>query len=254
VDVGLEESSSMGGIDELFSASGDKVPLIWASYTSPSAQVLGLLMSVERSVSSIATFTVCGKQFPRPLCCQVNLLEAIDEELFMDIGPKKTICQVDFNRALVSQRRTQELKSIQEYAARTLLGLFDSMAESGGDISCAGFGVMLATMKIRKAEPEIFMKGGSATFTKGALKIALGDPFTKRDVESSPAADWGNPDWSLLEKLCEVSRAADGQIECAAFGAALEIGRLAQRAACSGSRGRWVSMCVGVPSMNQVDC
>jgi hypothetical protein len=224
-------------------------------------------MSVERSVSSIATFTVCGKQFPRPLCCQVNLLEAIDEELFMDIGPKKTICKIDFNRALVSQRPTQDGDQLPE-----LCTLFDSMAESGGDISCAGFGVMLATMKARTAEPEIFMKGGSATFTKGALEIALGigkmkarkaEPeifmkggsakFTKGAVKSSPAADWGNPDWSLLKKLCEVS-ATDGQIECAAFGATLEIGRLAQRAACSGSRGRWVSMCVGARSMKQVDC
>jgi hypothetical protein len=237
--------------DELFSISGDKAPLIWASYTSPYAQVLGLLMSVERNVGSIATFTVCGKQIPRPLCCQMNLLEAIDEELFMDIGPKKTISQIDFKRALVSQRRAQEADQLPEL--HTLFRLFDSMAESGGgDISCAGFGVMLATMKIRTAEPEIFMKGGSATFTKGALKIALENPNpiqsnlgNPNPVESSPAADWGNPDWSLLEKLCEVyiSCAADGQIECAAFGATLEIGRLAQRAACSGSRGRWVYVC-----------
>ena len=91
----------------------------------------------------------------------------------------------------------------------------------------------IGKMKARTAEPEIFMKGGSATFTKGAVK-------------SSPAADWENPDWSLLKKLCEVS-ATDGQIECAAFGATLEIGRLAQRAACSGTRGRWC-LCVWVPA------
>jgi hypothetical protein len=184
------------------------------------------------------------------------LFEAIDEELFMDIGPKQTIGKIDFERALVSQDGDQ------------LLELFDSMADSdGGDISCAGFGVMLATMKTGTAEPEIFMKGGSATFTEGALEIALGSGkmkavpeifrkggFIKRAPKSSPAAaDWETPDWSLLKKLCE-SSATDGKIECAAFGAMLEIGRRAQRAACSGSRGRWVSMCVGARSMNQVDC
>jgi hypothetical protein len=265
VDVVEEELQRGVDIDERFSISGDKAPLIWASYTSPYAQVLGLLMSVERSVGSIATFTVCGKQIPRPLCCQMNLLEAIDEELFMAIGPKKTICKVDFKRALLSQRRAQDADQ------STVFRLIDSMANSGGDISCAGFGVMLATMKMktRTVEPEIFMKGGSATFTKDALEIALGSgkmkavpqifrkggsaTFTKRALKSSPAADWENPDLSLLKKLCD-SSATDGQIECAAFGATLEIGRLAQRAACSGSRGRWVCMCVGASLYNTDMC